>query len=121
MIERLLAAEAAFERGEIDVAERGFTLVADTDSRNAIAVVGLARIARQRGDTVRARDLAERALGIDPHEAAARRLLVELDRPAEPGTPASPVSEGTPEGSATPPSTPRPWWRRLIDRLRGRT
>ena len=108
MIERLLAAEAALERGDVDVAERGFTLVADADSRNAIAVVGLARVARHRGDTDRARDLAERALAIDPGEAAARRLLGELDRPAE-------------AGLATQPSTPRPWWRRLVDRLRGRS
>lgn len=78
MIERLLAADAALERGEAEAAERLYAQVADADPRNAIAVVGLARVAKARGDAGAAREFAERALGIDPDEAAARRLLDEL-------------------------------------------
>jgi hypothetical protein len=112
MIERLLAAEAALDRDELDVAERHLTLVSEADPRNAIAVVGLARVAQRRGDSLSARALATRALGIDPDEAAARRLLVELNGTAN-NQPANAESAPTPG--------PRPWWRRILDRLRGRS
>lgn len=78
MIERLLAAEGALARDEVDHAERLYGQVAEADPRNAIALVGLARVAARRGDRDGARGHAERALAIDPEEAAARRLLLEL-------------------------------------------
>ena len=114
MIERLLAAESALERDELDAAERQFNLVAEADPRNAIAVVGLARLAARRGDPAGARALAQRALEIDPDEAAAARLLGELDRAA--------VTAAPPAPAAPAPAAPKaaPWWRRWIDRLRGR-
>ncbi|HYK96031.1 MAG TPA: hypothetical protein VE011_09230 [Candidatus Dormibacteraeota bacterium] len=121
MIERLLAAESALASDELDAAERQFNLVADADPRNAIAVVGLARIAERRGDGFSARALALRALDIDPDEAAAARLLRDLDR--ELLEPAAPVAV-VPAPAAAPavPSSPTraPWWRRWLDRLRGR-
>lgn len=80
MIERLLAGEAALARGELDAAGRLFNQVATADPRNAIALVGLARIAVRQGDPDGARALAIRALAIDPQEAAATRLVAELDR-----------------------------------------
>jgi len=101
MIERLLAAEGALERDELDHAQRLFGQVAEADPRNAIAVVGLARVLARRGDTDAARELVAHALDIDPDEAAARRLLDELhlERTAEP--------EPEPEpASVTPPTTP---------------
>jgi uncharacterized protein HemY len=73
MIERLLAAEGALERAELDHAQRLFGQVAEADPRNAIAVVGLARVLARRGDTDAARELVAHALDIDPDEAAARR------------------------------------------------
>ena len=79
MIERLLAADAALARGEVDHAERLYAQVVEADARNAIAVVGLARVAVARGAAADARGLAQRALDIDPQEAAARRPLDELD------------------------------------------
>jgi uncharacterized protein HemY len=94
VIERLLAADAALERGEPEAAERLFAQVADADPRNAIAVVGLARVAQVRGDSAVARAHAERALAIDPEEAAARRLLDALTAPAA-ATPR--VGAGTPQ------------------------
>ena len=79
MIERLLAADGALARDELDHAKRLFAQVADADPRNAIAFVGLARVASRQGDRDGARGHLERALAIDPDEAAARRLLDELD------------------------------------------
>ena len=80
MIERLLAAEAALERGDLELAERLFRQVADTDPRNAIAAVGMGRVAAARDDAEGARRWFVRALEIDPDEAAARRLLAALER-----------------------------------------
>ena len=92
MIERLLAADAALERGELDAAERLYRQVADADARNAIALVGLARVTEARGDASGARELAERALAIDADEAAARRMLDALTTPATAGLPPNVVS-----------------------------
>ena len=97
MIERLLAAEGALERDELDHAQRLFGQVAEADPRNAIAVVGLARVLARRGDTDAARELVAHALDIDPDEAAARRLLDQLERASEP--------EPEP-AKATPPIAP---------------
>ena len=107
MIVRLLAADAALERGELDIADRLFTQVAGADPRNAIAVVGLARVAMRRESRAEAAELARRALDIDPDEAAAHRLLAELGAPTAPEP-------------AVPQTSPRPWWRRLIARMLGR-
>ena len=80
MIERLLAADAALERGELDTAEKLFGSVAEADPRNAIAAVGMGRVAAGRDDADGARTWFRRALSIDPDEAAARRLLTALER-----------------------------------------
>lgn len=87
MIERLLAAEKALDQGMLDTAGRLYAQVAQADPRNAIALVGLARIALREDRVDDARELAEQALAIDPDEAAAQRLLREAYaevRPAEP-------------------------------------
>ena len=78
MIERLLQAEAALDRGLLDVAGRLYHQVVQADPRNAIALVGLARIALREDRPDEARELAEQALAIDPEEAAAQRLLREV-------------------------------------------
>jgi tetratricopeptide (TPR) repeat protein len=102
MIERLLAGESALARDDLEIADRLFRQVAEADPRNAIAVVGLARIALRRGDQEGARELAVRALSIDPDEAAASRLLVKLDRDAEEERQLEPAL------NAKPPPTPEP-------------
>ena len=104
MIERLLAGDAALDRDDVEVADRLFAQVAEADPRNAIAVVGLARVAVRRGDLERARALAARALAIDPDEAAASRLLTELDRRPEAEPVRAPVAE--PEPPAAAPEQP---------------
>ena len=106
MIERLLAGEAALARDELDAAGRLFDQVVTADPRNAIALVGLARVAVRQGDRDGARALAVRALAIDPEEAAAARLLADLDRPA-----AASVIEPRPA-----PSGWRAWLGRLLRR-----
>jgi len=116
VIERLLAAEGALAKHELDHAQRLFGQVAEADPRNAIAVVGLAQVLARRGDTDAARELLAHALEIDPEEAAARRLLAQLDEPvdAAPGD-AQPFSG--PERAAAESRGLLAWLRRLL-RLR---
>jgi len=78
VIELLLEAERSLAAGRLDQAERLYRQVADGDPRNAIAVVGLARIALERGDEEGALGLGERAVAIDPENQTARRLVDRL-------------------------------------------
>jgi tetratricopeptide (TPR) repeat protein len=79
VIELLLQAERALSVGLTDQAERLYRQAADNDPRNAIAVVGLARVALERSDDATAYREAVRALRIDPENVAARRLVVRLE------------------------------------------
>ena len=79
MIERLLDAERAMSFGQIDQAQEIYEQVSTSDPKNSIAVVGLARVALERGDELGAYLLARRALGIDPENDAARRMAVRLE------------------------------------------
>lgn len=110
MIERLLAAERALEAGELEVADRLFGQVADADARNAIAVVGLAAVAHRRGRREEASRLVERALTIDPDDAAAERLRTVLSAP-------EPAREGPADEAATT-VVPAARRRSLLERLR---
>jgi Tfp pilus assembly protein PilF len=122
MIERLLAAEGALSRDELDHAQRLYGQVVEADPRNAIAVVGLARVLRRRGDTAAARELLAHALEIDPDEAAARRLLAELNAEAAPAAeeapaPVAPAAAPVETGPPTTPAQPRglvAWLRSLF-------
>jgi uncharacterized protein HemY len=119
MIERLLAADAALERDDLDLAERLFGQVVDADARNAIAVVGLGRVAIRRGDLDDARMRMAHALAIDPQEAAARRLLAELETTAEPAGEATappPAAIAAAEPASEQPSGRRP---SLLSRILG--
>jgi tetratricopeptide (TPR) repeat protein len=78
MIERLLEAERALSVGLLDQAERLYQQAWEADPHNSIAVVGLARVALERGDEPAAQALALRALEIDPDNLAARRLVDRL-------------------------------------------
>ena len=80
MIEALLQAERLLVHGLVDQAERIYAGAARADPRNAIAVVGLARVALERGDERLAYERACEALEIDPENAAALRLEARLSR-----------------------------------------
>ncbi len=79
MIEVLLQAERALAVGLVDQAERLYAQAAAADPRSSIAVVGLARVALERGDEPRAWQLARQALQVDPENVAARRLAERLE------------------------------------------
>jgi thioredoxin-like negative regulator of GroEL len=98
VIEPLLEAERNLNMGLLDHAERLYRQVAEHDPRNAIAVVGLARVAIERGDDRAAHALAREALALDPQNAAAVRLEARL---AE-------MLAGEPDGLAPGAGEPRP-------------
>lgn len=74
MIELLLQADRTLTMGLVDQAERLYRQAADADPLNAIAVVGLARVAVERGDDRGAWGHALHALEIDPENSSAIRL-----------------------------------------------
>ncbi len=79
MIEILLQAERALAMGMIDQAEHMYRQTVDADPRNSIAVVGLARVALERGDEPAAWRFAQAALAIDGENVAAQRLRERLE------------------------------------------
>jgi hypothetical protein len=135
VIEYLLEAERALSFGRIDRAEEIYRQVAESDPRNSIAVVGLARVALERADDLGAYLLARRALTIDPENDAARRLATRLEEvlatrgepvadplpPMRPSTP-SPAETATisTDAASSPAGSPSRKRRSLIDRLRRR-
>lgn len=74
MIESLLHAERLLLMGLLDQAEAVYRRTAEQDPRNAIAVMGLARVAVERGEMEEAHGQAARALSIDPENAAAAAM-----------------------------------------------
>ena len=78
LIEALLQAERLLVVGLVDQAERIYRGALEQDPLNAIAVVGLARVALERNDDDLAYQHAQRALEIDPENAAAIRLEARL-------------------------------------------
>jgi hypothetical protein len=126
MIESLLQAERLLIHGMVDQAERIYAHAVELDPRNAIAVVGLARVALEHGDERLAYDRACSALEIDPRNAAALRLEARLSevfaardeevaRPrfvmsqnGEPHAPGDPAPAPTASPAQTRPDTPEP-------------
>ena len=99
MIERLLAAERAFEAGQLELADRLYAQVAAADPRNAIALTGRAKVAERQGDVTAARRHVARALETDPDDEAAKALSKTLAA----STMAGPATEAAPAPPATPP------------------
>ncbi|HLB43790.1 MAG TPA: tetratricopeptide repeat protein [Candidatus Limnocylindrales bacterium] len=104
MIEALLQAERLLVHGQVDQAEQIYAGAAAQDPNNAIAVVGLARVALERGDERLAYERSREALAIDPQNAAAQRLAARLAEVfaarAHQPAPALPTDQ--------PPEAPRP-------------
>ncbi len=78
MIEALLQAERLLVHGMVDQAEQIYQNAIAQDPRNAIAVVGLARVALERGQERVAYERAREALQLDPENMAAQRLVQRL-------------------------------------------
>jgi len=115
MIELLLQAERALSIGRLDQAETLYRQVANADPRNSIAVVGLSRVALDRGDEGGALELARRALIIDPENVAAQRMVTRLEEvleyrgeAVEPVAVEAIVTEAEPEPVAPEPEPASP-------------
>jgi hypothetical protein len=118
MIEPLLEAERAMSFGLVDQAERLYRQVADHDPKSSIAVVGLARVALERGDERTAYLEARRAIEIDPENPAAQHLVMRLTEVFEGrgdsvpdvsvGVEAAAVEGAPTSGPAQQPATPPP-------------
>jgi hypothetical protein len=111
MVELLLQAERALSVGMVDQAEAIYRRVAAADPRNAIALVGLARVALERADDRGAYVQAWQARAIDPENAAAQRLVERLEEVfAHRGEALPPVSDGMPgpQGGPAPDPDPAP-------------
>ena len=113
MIEVLLQAESALSLGLLDQAEILYRQVVIADPRNSIAVVGLARVALERGDEPGALAQARRALAIDAENAAAQRMVQRLEevlafrgQSAPPSLASQPVARPSP--AVVSPANPSP-------------
>jgi len=111
VIELLIQAEQVLALGLLDDAERLYRLAADGDPNNAIAVVGLARVALERGDEQQALALAQQALAIDPESSTAARMCDRLEEviafrgEAGPTTPPA-TATAPPATASAPPVSP---------------
>jgi uncharacterized protein HemY len=109
MIEMLIEAERALTHGLIDQAERLYAQVAANDPRSSIAVMGLARVALERGDDRTAYSHARTALAIDADNPAAQHLVMRLEEVmAGRGETPPDVQATVPDASAKPPAVSGP-------------
>ena len=148
MIEQLLRAENALALGLLDQAEQIYVQTLAHDPANAIALVGLSRVALERGDERASLGFARRALSIDPENGQAGRMIDRLEEvihergdaiPQEapsattpkPAPAIPPAATPTPPAATPPPDVPpspsaaapevAPKRRGLLRRLTGRS
>lgn len=120
MIELLVQAESALSLGLLERAETLYQQVAHADPRNSIAVVGLARVALERGDEPGALELAKRALTVDRENAAAQRMVQRLEEILSHRSNDASRKPAPPPAAARPPDPVPARPRSIFDRLRPR-
>lgn len=108
MIEVLIEAERALTHGLVDQAERLYRQVAENDPKSSIAVMGLARVALERGDDRTAYLHGRAALAIDPDNPAAQHLVMRLTEVMAGRGESLPSVEPTPRVVTSPGGTPAP-------------
>jgi type IV secretory pathway VirB10-like protein len=112
MMETLVEAERALTHGLVDKAERLYRQVRENDPKSSIAVMGLARVALERGDDATAYLHAKAALAIDAENPAAKHLVMRLAEVMEGRGEAPPDLAQEPpevvEGATAPPPPPPP-------------
>ena len=115
MIEQLLRAENALALGLLDQAEQIYVQTLAHDPANAIALVGLSRVALERGDERASLGFARRALSIDPENGQAGRMIDRLEEvihergdaiPQEAPSATTPMPAPATPPAATPPTQP---------------
>ena len=117
MIEQLLRAENALALGLLDQAEQIYAQTLAHDPTNAIALVGLSRVALERGDDRASLGFARRARALDPENAQAGRMVDRLEEIMRERGDAIPPNESVPaDHSSTTPKR-----RGLLRRLTGRS
>jgi tetratricopeptide (TPR) repeat protein len=141
VIEQLLRAENALALGLLDQAEQIYGQTLAHDPTNAIALVGLSRVALERGDERASLGFARRALSIDPENGQAGRMIDRLEEvihergdaiPQEAPSATTPMpAPATPPAATPPPDVPpspsaaasevAPKRRGLLRRLTGRS
>jgi len=115
VIEQLLRAENALALGLLDQAEQIYAQTLAHDPANAIALVGLSRVALERGDDRASLGFARRARALDPENAQAGRMVDRLEEIMRERGDAIPPNESVPaDRSATTPKR-----RGLLRRLTG--
>jgi hypothetical protein len=118
MIEMMLEAERALAVGGLDQAEKLYAQVVAADPRNAIAVVGLSRVALERSDQRGAYMYAKQALVLDPDNPMAShmaRRMAEIMAGRGEVPPNDPVTTAAP--AAVPPASTEPARRGLLGRV----
>jgi tetratricopeptide (TPR) repeat protein len=100
MIELMLEAERALGVGLLDQADRLYGQVVAADPRNSIAIVGLARVALERGDERGAYEHARRALALDPDNPMASHLVMRMGEIMRSRGEELPVARDEPAGGA---------------------
>ncbi len=107
----MLEAERALAVGLLDQAERYYAQVSAADPKNSIAIVGLARVALERGDERGAWTFARRALALDPENPMASHLslrMAEILRGRGEALPAEPPGLGATSSASPVVALPAP-------------
>ena len=116
MIEQLLRAENALALGLLDQAQQIYEQTLAHDPANAIALVGLSRVALEHGDERASLGFARRARLIDPENGQAGRMIDRLEEvihergdaiPQEAPSTTTPMpTPATPPAATQPPEVP---------------